>query len=220
MGREMATLKAPGEEVVMIRAALFLIISVLLLANQAQAAQSACRVADPTGTALNVRTTPNGKIVSTLNNGTSVSLLDRTSDHNGRSWGYVGSYPSLKPIGWVYSDFLDCAALGSHPATGKTPIGWMKTPDIGCNEVDGKEYCTPLDHYTDAYQQGDDCATYGTPFYDRPNGKPIGLLFGEEEVLLGEKSKDRKWTRVWSPKTDRKDIAIMPYSIKSLRGCG
>jgi len=88
-----------------------------------RAAQSACRVADPTGTALNVRTTPNGKIVSTLNNGTPVSLLDRTSDHSGRSWVYVGSYPSLKPIGWVYSDFLDCPALGSHPATGKKTTG-------------------------------------------------------------------------------------------------
>jgi hypothetical protein len=32
-------------------------------------AQDRCRVMDPTGTPLNVRTTPNGNIVGTLNNG-------------------------------------------------------------------------------------------------------------------------------------------------------
>ena len=39
------------------------------------ARQNSCYVNDPTGTRLNVRTSPNGHIVSTLSNGTSVLLL-------------------------------------------------------------------------------------------------------------------------------------------------
>jgi hypothetical protein len=47
-------------------------------------AQSLCRVADPTPTPLRVRTSPNGRIVSTLENGTLVSVLDRATDRKGR----------------------------------------------------------------------------------------------------------------------------------------
>jgi hypothetical protein len=101
------------------------------------------------------------------------------------------------------------------------PIGWMKTSDIGCSEIEGKTHCNALDHYTDAYQRGEMCATYGVPFYDRPNGKPMGLIWGEAQIVLGEKSKDGKYTRVWSPPGTKKEaLGIMPYSVKSLRGCG
>jgi hypothetical protein len=104
-------------------------------------------------------------------------------------------------------------------ADSKNPIGWMKTSDIGCGVVEGTEVCNPIDHYTDAYQRGEDCATYGVPFYDRPNGKPIGLLWGEAQIILGEKSNDGKYTRIWS-KSDLKDVGIMPYSLKALHECG
>ena len=104
-------------------------------------------------------------------------------------------------------------------ADSKNPIGWMKTSDIGCGVVEGTEVCNPIDHYTDAYQRGEVCATYGVPFYDRPNGKLIGLLWGEAQIILGEKSKDGKYTRIWS-KSNLKDIGIMPYSIKALHECG
>ena len=113
-----------------------------------------------------------------------------------------------------------CALSGKrHDAE---PIGWMKTSDIGCSEIEGKTHCNALDHYTDVYLRGGSCATYGTPFYNRPNGKPIGLLWGKAQIVLGEKSKDGKWTRIWSKSgpTKKDDIEIMPYSLKSLRGCG
>jgi hypothetical protein len=76
----------------------------------------------------------------------------------------------------------------------------MKTPDVACQYTDDhKDYlCGAVDHYTDAYQRGELCATYGVPFYDRPNGRPIGLLWGEAQIHAGEKSKDGKWTRIWS----------------------
>jgi Bacterial SH3 domain len=70
-------------------------------------AETACRVDDPTGTPLNVRTTPNGRIVGALANGDFVSLLDRASDTRGRLWVYVGTTDN-KPIGWVYADFIAC----------------------------------------------------------------------------------------------------------------
>jgi S1-C subfamily serine protease len=75
---------------------------------------AACRVADPSGTPLNVRATPNGNIVGTLINGVLVSILDGASDKKGKSWAYVGEYESRTPIGWVYRDFIDCVASDNN----------------------------------------------------------------------------------------------------------
>src|SRR5262249_37901666 len=71
-------------------------------------AQDRCRVMDPTGTPLNVRTSPNGNIVGTLSNGTLVKILDRTSNVRERAWVYVGRYEDRVTIGWVYRDYVDC----------------------------------------------------------------------------------------------------------------
>jgi hypothetical protein len=55
----------------------------------ALAQASVCRVADPTGTPLNVRTVPGGtKIVDTLQNGTPVTILDTKN-----KWAYIGLLP-------------------------------------------------------------------------------------------------------------------------------
>jgi hypothetical protein len=40
-------------------------------------AQSHCRVMDPTGTPLNLRTAPNGQILGNLANGIVVAVLDQ-----------------------------------------------------------------------------------------------------------------------------------------------
>ena len=74
----------------------------------AAAAQSRCRIMDPTGTPLNVRTGPNGRIVGALPNGMLVTVLDRTTDGGGRSWVYVARYDSGRPIGWVFREFVAC----------------------------------------------------------------------------------------------------------------
>jgi hypothetical protein len=99
-------------------------------------------------------------------------------------------------------------------------IGWMKSSDVSCNTRDNEVVCFPVDHYTDAYQRGEDCATYGVPFFDRPHGTPVGLLFGEEEITLGEKSQDGRYTRVYAPPGHhKKDVLIIPYSLKALHAC-
>jgi hypothetical protein len=71
-------------------------------------AQSRCRVMDPTGTALNVRTEPNGPIASTLSNGVLVTIISQTTDAHGKAWSFVGDYEDNHPLGWVFREFIAC----------------------------------------------------------------------------------------------------------------
>lgn len=63
-----------------------------------------CIVADPTATPLNVRQTPNGKVIGSLKNGTIVAL-GVTDGSEGEKWTKI-----IKPLeGYVWSDYLtDC----------------------------------------------------------------------------------------------------------------
>jgi hypothetical protein len=82
---------------------------VLLLAVASDAAaQSRCRILDPTGTPLNVRTAPNGQVIGTVPNGMLVSVIDQRDDNRGRSWVYVAAHDSGRPIGWVFREFIAC----------------------------------------------------------------------------------------------------------------
>jgi hypothetical protein len=74
---------------------------VILLAASSAVAQSACIVTDPTGTPLNIRSFPNGEIVGTLRNGTSVAVQNIAYDGQGRPWAYIG-------VGWVFREFISC----------------------------------------------------------------------------------------------------------------
>lgn len=88
--------------------------SVVCIGGSTQAfAQDRCIVADPTGTPLNVRAAPDGRVVQTLTNGASVTVLDRFS-FRGRTWVYIRRYEDGAPIGWVYRDYLDCN-VQQHP---------------------------------------------------------------------------------------------------------
>ena len=71
-------------------------------------AQSRCRVMDPTGTPLNIRTSPNGSIIGTLPNGLLVSVSDITRDGRGRPWALVAQYETGRRIGWVFREFISC----------------------------------------------------------------------------------------------------------------
>ena len=52
--------------------------------------ESACTVTDPTGTPLNVRDSPNGKITGMLANGLPVSIVDSKTAANGKPWVKIG----------------------------------------------------------------------------------------------------------------------------------
>jgi hypothetical protein len=82
---------------------------VLMLFSVAKA-EDVCKVTDPTGTPLNVRATPNGKIVSTLKNGTEVYIEEAASDDKGRPWAKVSATNKGKKrvLGWVLREFISC----------------------------------------------------------------------------------------------------------------
>jgi hypothetical protein len=72
------------------------------------AAQSRCRVMDPTGTPLNIRTAPSGGIVGVLPNGVLVTVRNSAVDQNGKPWVYISRYDDDAPLGWVFREFIAC----------------------------------------------------------------------------------------------------------------
>ena len=74
-------------------------------------AEGVCMVSDPTGSHLNIRMAPNGKIIADLTNGTHVSIVDSTIDERGRSWVFVRLLTADIDLGWVYQRFIKCNAL-------------------------------------------------------------------------------------------------------------
>lgn len=73
-------------------------------------AQMVCKVTDPTGTPLNVRSSPNGQIINALQNGREVEILEIASDQQGRAWARVGGYyrGEYRIWGWVFREFISC----------------------------------------------------------------------------------------------------------------
>ncbi len=65
-----------------------------------------CTVSDPTGTALNVRAKPNGRIIAKLKNNTLVAIDDSTA---GNKWSRISFKKGRKSLtGWVLRDYLSC----------------------------------------------------------------------------------------------------------------
>ena len=77
------------------------------------AAQSArvCVVSDPTGTLLNVRDEPNGRVVGEIHNGVWVKATDRTTSR-GKPWAFIHDSDAAgtlgEPLGWVFAAYLTC----------------------------------------------------------------------------------------------------------------
>ncbi len=88
---------------------LFLSAVVLIAAAAPALAQSdRCRVMDPTGTPLNIRETPGGRVIGTVRNGTIVTRDEQVSDSQGRGWVYVRDRSTGASIGWVFREFVAC----------------------------------------------------------------------------------------------------------------
>jgi uncharacterized protein len=83
---------------------------------QVASSQSSCRVADPTGTPLNVRTTPNGTIVDTLIKGTPLQVVGTQQDSRGREWALIKRSGDAQAVGWAFRDFLDCTKTAEAPS--------------------------------------------------------------------------------------------------------
>lgn len=66
-----------------------------------------CKVTDPTGTPLNVRVAPQGKVVGKLPNGAQVQMIETGNDAGGRLWARISRMDG-RPVGWVYREFVSC----------------------------------------------------------------------------------------------------------------
>ena len=87
-------------------------IAVLLFALSAPAGARSldCRVADPTGTPLNIRTQPNGEVVNTARNGDLIQVFsgEEKYDSRGRLWYYVANRFSSAPDGYALAAYIRC----------------------------------------------------------------------------------------------------------------
>lgn len=86
-------------------------LSTLPLPAHAQFSDRVCVVSDPTGTLLNVREEPNGRIVGTIANGVWVLVRTRTRV-SGKGWAYIHDSDKFgtvgDPLGWVFDAYLKC----------------------------------------------------------------------------------------------------------------
>lgn len=68
-----------------------------------------CVVDDPTGTPLNVRSAPNGTIISTLGNGTRVDVIEETKIGT-KHWLFVARQGER--LGWIFGAYVVCPKDG------------------------------------------------------------------------------------------------------------
>jgi hypothetical protein len=69
-----------------------------------------CIVADPTGTPLNIRLTPNGRIVATARKGTRIQVFEGEEkyDDQKRAWYFVALPTSSAPDGYALAAYINC----------------------------------------------------------------------------------------------------------------
>lgn len=72
-----------------------------------------CTVADPTGTPLNIRLSPNGPVVGAAKNGTELMFVEHR-EVDGKLWALVERFHEGEMVtdfdgAWVFADYLDCA---------------------------------------------------------------------------------------------------------------
>ncbi|MGL5805977.1 MAG: SH3 domain-containing protein [Xenococcaceae cyanobacterium] len=87
-----------------------ILISSVIFCSSSVRAEEVCQVTDPTGTPLNVRDRPNGKIINSLKNRREVYIQEISYDNKDRPWAKVGGYDkgAYRTWGWVYREFISC----------------------------------------------------------------------------------------------------------------
>lgn len=86
------------------------LVGVLVIAGAQNAQAQRCKITDPTGTPLNVRSSPNGRIVGKVRNGVIVHIVNNSTDRNGRAWAKieVERRNRFVVLGWVFREFISC----------------------------------------------------------------------------------------------------------------
>jgi hypothetical protein len=90
-----------------------------------------CTVADPTGTPLNIRLSPNGPVVGTATNGTELMFVEHR-EVDGQLWALVERFHEGEMVtdfdgAWVFGAYLDCAD-GADGASRKSPFPRRRNP--------------------------------------------------------------------------------------------
>lgn len=67
-----------------------------------------CLVTDPTGTRLNIRESPQGRIIANMPNGQAVRLVNVARDQKGQPWAFIVDWETGSNIGWVFREFVSC----------------------------------------------------------------------------------------------------------------
>jgi Bacterial SH3 domain len=101
-------------------------------------AATVCKVTDPTGTSLNLRVSPNGKIIGTVKNNTEVYIYEIIGGEKNQPWAKVGSEGRV--LGWAFREFISCyqASLNSPwVVIGKTSTGETLFLDLSSAQFTG-----------------------------------------------------------------------------------
>ena len=170
---------------------LVLILSVGFYSNAF--AQGRCLVADPTGTPLNVRTEPNGRIVDSLRNGVMVEIIGSGSSH-GKAWAYVGRADSKLPLGWVFRDYLNC---DQHEQNVSIPSGEDNLAQSRCVVADPTG--TPLNVRTE------------------PNGRIVGTLNNGVVVMIRDVTSS--YGKAWARVSAGNDLAPLGWVVRNYLTC-
>lgn len=90
-----------------------------------------CTVADPTGTPLNIRLSPNGPVVGSAKNGTQLMFVEHR-EVDGKLWALVERFEAGELAAdfdgaWVFGRYLDCAGTtkalpGEQYSTSADPV--------------------------------------------------------------------------------------------------
>ncbi|CAN5578058.1 hypothetical protein BH10ACI1_BH10ACI1_08630 [soil metagenome] len=115
-----------------------LLFGVLVFATVQEASSQSCKVADTTGTPLNVRSSPNGRILQTLRNDTTVYIEETSYDSKNRPWVKISisNKNGRKVLGWVFREFVSCS---SEKDTNSTPKNsWQQFYSQFKNAVKGR----------------------------------------------------------------------------------
>ncbi|MDZ7960545.1 MAG: hypothetical protein RMY34_22130 [Aulosira sp. DedQUE10] len=149
---------------------LFSLIYLPIIASPVNA-ETICKITDPTGTPLNVRDTPNGKVINQLKNGRAVYIDEIAYDLQGKPWSKISGHYNgqYKEWGWVIREFISCY-------------------DSSLENQNSKAICEVTD-------------PTGTPLNvrDKPNGKVINQLRNGRAVYIDQITYDgqgRPWSKI------------------------
>ena len=97
-----------------------------------------CTVADPTGTPLNIRLSPNGPVVGTAKNGTELAFVEHR-EVDGKLWALVERFEAGELAAdfdgaWVFGAYLDCE--GKTSALPPEPYSVDAVTPVACKVAD------------------------------------------------------------------------------------